>query len=880
VSSQKTPKVNDTSGTQALNGLHGRALGAVKKLYRHGLGFEAVANQFNGEDQGLLRELYGEAAIPTTEQSAQSLARVKNTPQAPQIVTSKPIEPSVTNTQRPTAAGRLASQSNSNREAYLARLAAVRARKPAGPSELLPQPTPALTSLPENVDPAATTPDIVKLDSSAPRKPLIDVEGVVLDAIAIQQQEKPKPAEGPGLSSPIATKPTVISTKPGLTELVRQRLEALKKSGLGPAKPSTPTNCNVNSKESGVSSPSSIEYSSARGSNTPEQIATKPILTRLAQPPMIAPSSLSKTVSPTIPKAIPGLFMAPPPLNELSVTAIAQSPPEDMEITTDSSANKRTLPSPAPGFLAVASLPGVPNSSRRRPISADFMDSRPVSQTQPYMPNTHLQRDETCVIELTDEDSEEDSDEDGEDGEDGEGTMAGPSAYEKPAIPNPLNNPSPKLLGLTGNSRPALFGRVHSFPTSAFHSPAPVPSPDQIARNEQLKRHEVQIALEKKRLRERIAQMEQRKRAKLLTVSSSESSSTPTSTKVSTPALPAILSEPIPDVAAGGDAVDLPAVPANGSVTKQDATVVQPSAVPSLATPRFSTISPGTQAEPKELKRKRQAELDADVAMNRARIEELQREMRKLEEENLRKTQDRQQLAKELEDMGIDTQGMSHEDLQTTKDEIEQQQAVTTEGDAALTNVDDTTPASYSAFGESNSPTTHLLPPQLQSQDQAMDDVHEEDVITDQAVEEEVKGFGGVESTVQVPPMDGEADDSMNLDTSKRTSISNSIDENENKEIEGVGEGEWEPSPQAPSMSQPSFAPDKYPLSLGDAVESEESMQDMDLDDDEEAQDHEPDATSPAADESEDSLPEMLADDLAPELQRPPNGTSAAQTVV
>jgi hypothetical protein len=285
--------------------------------------------------------------------------------------------------------------------------------------------------------------------------------------------------------------------------------------------------------------------------------------------------------------------------------------------------------------------------------------------------------------------------------------------------------------------------------------------------------------------------------------------------------------------------------------------------------------------EPKELKRKRQAELDADVAMNRARIEELQREMRKLEEENVRKTQDRQQLAKELEDMGIDTEGMSHEDLQTTKDEIDQQQAVTSEVDAALAIVDDTTQTSYAALGDSNSPTTHLLPQQHQSQDQVMDDIYDADAVRDQAVEEEDDGAGDVESTMQVTPIDDDADVSMNLDSSKRTSISTSNDdENEDEEVEGAEEGEWEPSPQAPSTTQPGFAADEPPSSLRSDLESDESAQDMVLDDDEEAQDYEPGPPNPAADESEDALPEMLADDLAPELQRSANGTGAAQTVV
>jgi hypothetical protein len=42
-----------------------------------------------------------------------------------------------------------------------------------------------------------------------------------------------------------------------------------------------------------------------------------------------------------------------------------------------------------------------------------------------------------------------------------------------------------------------------------------------------------------------------------------------------------------------------------------------------------------------------------------------------LQEENVQRQQAREQLAKELEELGVDTEGMSHEEMQKTKDDLD-----------------------------------------------------------------------------------------------------------------------------------------------------------------------------------------------------------------
>jgi len=84
-----------------------------------------------------------------------------------------------------------------------------------------------------------------------------------------------------------------------------------------------------------------------------------------------------------------------------------------------------------------------------------------------------------------------------------------------------------------------------------------------------------------------------------------------------------------------------------------------------------------------EWKKKRRAEIqsdlqnrDLDLGSTAAKIAEMERQLALLHEDRTRKQQAREQLAKELEELGVDTEGMSHEEMQATKDDIEAAQKV------------------------------------------------------------------------------------------------------------------------------------------------------------------------------------------------------------
>ncbi|KAF2758921.1 hypothetical protein EJ05DRAFT_326466 [Pseudovirgaria hyperparasitica] len=81
-----------------------------------------------------------------------------------------------------------------------------------------------------------------------------------------------------------------------------------------------------------------------------------------------------------------------------------------------------------------------------------------------------------------------------------------------------------------------------------------------------------------------------------------------------------------------------------------------------------------------EWKRRRRIEIQSglelqqsSVARNMARLDELKREMERLEAENHMQLLEKEKLVNELESLGIDTDGMPLEVLQATKDEIDQQ---------------------------------------------------------------------------------------------------------------------------------------------------------------------------------------------------------------
>ncbi|PVH92203.1 hypothetical protein DM02DRAFT_663169 [Periconia macrospinosa] len=99
-------------------------------------------------------------------------------------------------------------------------------------------------------------------------------------------------------------------------------------------------------------------------------------------------------------------------------------------------------------------------------------------------------------------------------------------------------------------------------------------------------------------------------------------------------------------------------------------------------TPVVSSDSFVDDEYPRNIKRLRRAKiesdlpsLDAEMAANSAKISELSKQLEQLVAEDKRMQQDKAKLIQELEQLGIDTEGMEHKELRATKDAIDREQA-------------------------------------------------------------------------------------------------------------------------------------------------------------------------------------------------------------
>lgn len=97
-----------------------------------------------------------------------------------------------------------------------------------------------------------------------------------------------------------------------------------------------------------------------------------------------------------------------------------------------------------------------------------------------------------------------------------------------------------------------------------------------------------------------------------------------------------------------------------------------------------------------EWRKKRRAEIqsdlqtrDQDLGSTAAKIAEVERQLALLHEEQQRQQEARAQLAMELEELGVDTEGMSHEEMQATKDDIEAAQQVVETADVRDVSMED-----------------------------------------------------------------------------------------------------------------------------------------------------------------------------------------------
>lgn len=99
-----------------------------------------------------------------------------------------------------------------------------------------------------------------------------------------------------------------------------------------------------------------------------------------------------------------------------------------------------------------------------------------------------------------------------------------------------------------------------------------------------------------------------------------------------------------------------------------------------------SLVDDGSSRSVKRLRRaKITADLsgfDAEMSANAAKIDQLSKQLEQLIANDKRMKQDKAKLIEELEELGIDTEGMEHEELRATKDAIEREQVASSD-DAA-----------------------------------------------------------------------------------------------------------------------------------------------------------------------------------------------------
>ncbi|KAF2202331.1 hypothetical protein GQ43DRAFT_314342 [Delitschia confertaspora ATCC 74209] len=322
--------------------------------------------------------------------------------------------------------------------------------------------------------------------------------------------------------------------------------------------------------------------------------------------------------------------------------------------------------------------------TRKRPVASDF-DEEPTVRpkgpgfTRPLGQSPHEHDDEPMIIEVSEDESEGDRMEIDED----DGTSNAPVGGSA-------------MASQAGQSSLRNFGPLSNFPSrppsvkssSVVSTPPSAPTPTSLSHQEYLKKTEVHIA----ELRKKIAEKERLKKEKLAALKTIGGSS-PTRN----------LGFSAMDRDLDGPAKTTP-TPSYQMVNKDNTS--KPGSVEVARTT--------TSVDAPDWRKQRRAEiesglpsLDASLAENAARLSQLRQEMERLEADNRKRIQDKENLIKELESLGIDTEGMPHEELQAKKNEIVQQ----IENEAALqAYAENTQSVQVSGNAKSSAKTVESIP--------------------------------------------------------------------------------------------------------------------------------------------------------------------------
>jgi hypothetical protein len=298
---------------------------------------------------------------------------------------------------------------------------------------------------------------------------------------------------------------------------------------------------------------------------------------------------------------------------------------------------------PPPSFdnTASRSMPSIPQKRPAPPDSTEVSTPRGsvTPYTRPLGDSPHAYHEEPMIIEVSDDESNG-SDMDIDDDQ----------APSKSDVVSP------------SNSRQPLPGSIADFPSqppsvlpgsSAVSTPGPQ-TPTTHAREQELKKKEDQLAAMRMTLKKKLAEKREKDKAA---------------------AAAAIAGSPAPQ------SLPVPAVPVRSDMLN--------SPIPAPGASGYSRVESDTASSDvlndageliRDVKRRRREEIesrlpsfDAELAVNTNKMAQLMREMELLKAQNEKITEDRERLTNELENLGIDTEGMSHAEMQAKKDEIEQE---------------------------------------------------------------------------------------------------------------------------------------------------------------------------------------------------------------
>ncbi|KAF2138934.1 uncharacterized protein K452DRAFT_360700 [Aplosporella prunicola CBS 121167] len=550
------------------------------------------------------------------------------------------------------------------------------------------------------------------------------------------------PAESAKAVDPVDPGALAAQKKAAQNELLRKKIEALK---LPRQKPAVEQQNGSANQSTGAQTPATINTTETA---TPPHDASSAhaVDTNAVSVDQKSPAALPSAVHAQSPRGIPGLFMT----------------------STEPQSQASNKPAPAPA-------PAAPiNQGRKRPVAADFEDMQratPSMFKRPFGQSRYENDHQDLIIEVSDDESEG-SDMDVDD--DLEETQPAPvaaksSGYSQTAaarnLPPLTDFPSRPNFGQNGSTQAT---------TPAVQTPGTA---------DDLRRKEEELAALKKKLAER--QLQQK--AKL----QSSRASTPVMAKQSAPASApqSIVATP---PSATYQANEMPILSHADQRSAHTGTSPAGTAAPAAKERSVSLVgdrsSVSQSPAESEWRRRRRAELqssifasEAGLSTNLSRLEQLKREMEQIEAENRKRQLEKEQLIDELEGLGIDTEGMPHEELQAKKNEIMQQQ----ESEAA--NLE----ASKGLSQENAAP---------ESQD-PITDASRQDV--DMLLPAEAK----LDNVSQVPTQEAVvADGAKNISEGEVEDESDTTDA-EMEMSDSEAEDDYEPSPVQPLASVPAVEP-------------------------------------------------------------------------